>query len=108
MSRNKDIKLLHDFTGAPYSVCRRKMKECHWDLYKAIGFDSVLDKLRDNVGFKTYCENAAKLLNDLADSMSKIIDDVVNAFSSIDWELVLKELKEANNGQERSDRLLDP
>ncbi len=41
MSRNKDIKFLHDFTGLPYSVCRKRMKACHWDLVKAIGLDAV-------------------------------------------------------------------
>lgn len=41
MSKNKDIKYLHEFTGQPYSVCRRRMKACGWDLMKAIGFDQV-------------------------------------------------------------------
>lgn len=56
MSKNKDIKYLHELTGLPYSVCRRRMKACGWDLMKAIGFDQVkgmievLPDIIDNLG----------------------------------------------------------
>lgn len=56
MSKNKDIKYLHEFTGLPYSVCRRRMKACGWDLMKAIGFDrvkeiiEVMPDIIDNLG----------------------------------------------------------
>ena len=56
MSKNKDIKYLHEFTGQPYSVCRKRMKACGWDLAKAIGFDhvkgmiEVLPDIIDNFG----------------------------------------------------------
>lgn len=56
MSRNKDIKFLHEFTGLPYSVCRRRMKACGWDLMKAIGSDQIrriieaLPDIIDNLG----------------------------------------------------------
>lgn len=36
MSRNKDIKLLHQMTGLPYAECRKKMKEHHWDVNAAL------------------------------------------------------------------------
>jgi hypothetical protein len=35
MSRNKDIKMLHDFTGCDYSVLRKALKANKWDLWKA-------------------------------------------------------------------------
>lgn len=56
MSRNKDIKFLHEFTGLPYSVCRRRMKACGWDLMKAIGSDQIrriieaMPDIIDNLG----------------------------------------------------------
>ena len=61
MSRNKDIKFLHDFTGLPYSVCRKRMKACHWDLAKAIGFDAI---------------------NELIGKMPEIIDGIAKTFNS--------------------------
>ena len=36
MSRNKDIEVLHLVSKEPYSVCRRRMKEAHWDLTVAL------------------------------------------------------------------------
>ena len=56
MSRNKDIKFLHEITGMPYSVCRRQMKACGWDLMKALGYDSIekiieaMPDIIDNLG----------------------------------------------------------
>ena len=40
MSRNKDIAFYHEFTGKPYSECRRIMKACHWELGAAILYDA--------------------------------------------------------------------
>ena len=36
MSRNKDIKYLHDVTGWSYKLCRQKMKDNNWDLWQAL------------------------------------------------------------------------
>lgn len=36
MSRNKDIKWLHQLTELLYSECRKKMKEHHWDVGAAL------------------------------------------------------------------------
>ncbi len=36
MSRNKDIKMLHDLTGYDYSVLRKALKANKWDSWKAL------------------------------------------------------------------------
>lgn len=41
MSRNKDIKLLHEWTGWSYKECRKQMKNHSWNLYKALVFEEV-------------------------------------------------------------------
>lgn len=43
MSRNKDIKLLHEITGWSYKECRKRMKANHWKISKVLGgsFDLI-------------------------------------------------------------------
>lgn len=113
MGRNKDIKLLHDFTGAPYSECRRKMKENHWELYKAMGLETVLDKLKLNIAFDKCCKSASEALiisaaEAFSKDISKLIDCVMDAIASVDWEQLAKALKETNDEQRRSDSILEP
>ncbi len=108
MGRNKDIKLLHQFTGAPYSECRRKMKENHWELYKAMGLETVLDKLKSNSAFDKCCKSASEALEAFSKDISKLIDGVVDFIASVDWEQLAKALKEANGEQRRSDSILEP
>lgn len=45
MSRNKDIKLLHNVTGWSFKRCRAHMKANHWDLVKAITLGDILGQL---------------------------------------------------------------
>ena len=61
MSRNKDIELLHQWTGQPYSWCRKRMKECHWDLYTATGI-GMLSQIADTI--TTLLENTLHVLGD--------------------------------------------
>lgn len=44
MSRNKDIKLLHEVTGLSYKECRARMKRYGWDFTAALfeGYRFVL------------------------------------------------------------------
>ena len=71
MSRNKDIKLMHDITGNPYRVCRAKLKENKWDLLEALDFgDALRSKLVDSVGeviqaMVSSFEGAAEILSNL-------------------------------------------
>lgn len=47
MSKNQTVKLLHQWTGRPFSWCRRRLKASHWDLYGALmpNWASVNDAL---------------------------------------------------------------
>ena len=47
MSRNKDIKILHELTGWSYKKCRAHMKANHWDLVRALPFGEVLGQLSE-------------------------------------------------------------
>ncbi len=71
MSHNKDIEYLHEVTGEPYAVCRRKMKAAHWDLYKALGYPSF-DKITSAI------EGVAEAAAEVAKTIRHIIE-------SIDW-----------------------
>lgn len=94
MSRNKTIKVMHEMTGLPYSVCRKKLKENHWDLYYAMGFDRLYkecEKLVEHVGnllrpaIETLCDATVKLMNDVAEYIS-----------NIDWKAIKEAVDEYN------------
>ena len=82
MSRNKDIEVLHIISKEPYSVCRRKMKEAHWDLTRAVigngffdNFDQVHKKIVKavldlNEGLKIAFEAVAKSLGPLIEAFN--------------------------------------
>lgn len=82
MSRNKDIEVLHIISKEPYSVCRRKMKEAHWDLTRAVignGFFDKFDSVHKaivkavldlNEGLKTAFEAVAKSLGPLIEAFN--------------------------------------
>lgn len=82
MSRNKDIEVLHIISKEPYSVCRRKMKEAHWDLTRAVignGFFDNFDQVHKaiakavldlNEGLKIAFEAVAKSLGPLIEAFN--------------------------------------
>lgn len=73
MSRNKDIKFLHEVTGLPYSVCRRRMKACGWDLVKAIGVDQI----------KGIIEALPEIIDNLAKAMNRLLAGIGTALKII-------------------------
>lgn len=60
MSRNKTIEQYHRITGLPYSVCRAKLKACHWDLCEALGITEALNAVWEKT-------------NALADSLTDVL-----------------------------------
>lgn len=77
MSRNKDIKYLHDVTGWSYKTCRQKMKDNHWDLWQALGYGEA---------FNYFLDKLPEIVNDIADSLKMFIDaavDFVNSFADV-------------------------
>lgn len=68
MSKNKDLKFLHEVTGEPYAVCRRKMKAAHWNLYKALGYPSF--------SFDEIFEGIAEAAAEVAKAIRHIIESI--------------------------------
>lgn len=83
MSHNKDIKFLHEVTGEPYAVCRRKMKAAHWNLYKALGYPS----------FDEILETLIPVIEGVAEAVAEVAKAVGHIIESIDWKEVAAETK---------------
>lgn len=85
MSRNKDIKLLHNVTGWSFKKCRAHMKANHWDLVKALPIGDVLAQLPEilsntmkvmgeaiNLAATTALDFASQLTKAMNETISKI------------------------------------
>lgn len=75
-SHNKIIKCMHEMTGLPYSVCRKKLKENHWDLYYATGFNQL------NKGYKEMIENLGNLLRPILEALYDAVVKLANNYVS--------------------------
>ena len=82
MSRNKDIKFLHNVTGLSYKVCRQKMKDNHWDVWKALGYDEMIKFLSDR--FPELCKDVADAINNVAEFAVEMINNLADAIRNID------------------------
>ena len=85
MSRNKDIKILHNLTGWSFKKCRAHMKANHWDLVKALPIGDVLAQLPEflsntmkvmgeaiNLAATTALDFASQLAQAMNEAVSKI------------------------------------
>lgn len=78
MSRNKDIKFLHDFTGLSYKECRQRMKCHHWDLVEALELNIDLD-----VALKAFCDSVANAAGLICKGIYKIGEEMAAAINSV-------------------------
>lgn len=82
MSKNKDIKALHQWTNKPYRECRAIMKANGWDLYRATGLADL-----------------PELINNIFDAFSKTLENITTSLreilTSIDWMRVVELINEA-------------
>lgn len=73
MSRNKDIKLLHEMTGLSYRKCRSLMKANGWHLWKALPIDTIIKQ------FPEALANSFKVVSDtltyITETMQKLIEE---------------------------------
>lgn len=93
-SHNKIIKCMHEMTGLPYSVCRKKLKENHWDLYYAMGFNLLnkeCEKLVEQMG-----NLLRPAIETLYDATVELINNVADWISNIDWKAVKETVDEYN------------
>ena len=81
MSRNKDIEFMHAATGWSYKVCRQKMKDNHWNLWKAIGYDDALKYISDTI--PKICEVFADAIQNVADAAAKLANDMAEIIKSM-------------------------
>lgn len=86
MSRNKDIKLLHDVTGWPFKKCRAHMKANNWNLVKALPIGDVLSQLPELLsGTMAVMGEAINLVASTArDFASQLTQAINEAISKID------------------------
>ena len=85
MSRNKDIKALHQWTGKPYKECRAIMKANGWDLFKASGLGELPEIL------KTLSEASIAIV----DALGEMFTRIEKAISAVDWSQVAEMAKKA-------------
>ena len=92
MSRNKDIKLLHDMTGLAYKECRALMKKNHWDYWRAffdaknLPYGSIMDFANE------FSKNITMICNTLGDMCREVIECMTSVAYNLTWE------KEDDNG----------
>ena len=85
MSRNKDIKALHQWTGKPYKECRAIMKANGWDLLKASGLGELPEIL------KTLSEASIAIV----DALGEMFTRIEKALRAVDWSQVAEMAKKA-------------
>ena len=96
MSRNKDIKFLHDATGLSYKVCRQKMKDHHWDLWQALGYDEALKFISDKL--PELCKDLADAINNMAEFATDMMNNLAESIRNIDLGPIdIKPIGEINN-----------
>lgn len=88
MSRNKDIKLLHDLTGWSYKKCRAHMKANHWDIVKALPIGDVLGKLPEIISntmavMGEAINLVASTARDFASQLTQAINDSISKVDSV-------------------------
>lgn len=85
MSRNKDIKLLHEITGWSYKECRKRMKENQWDWYKACGFQEIIDRI------PSIMDGVSEALTKVTESAADMVNTIKEFILSIDFEQLASE-----------------
>lgn len=98
MSRNKDIKLLHEWTGWSYKECRKQMKDNHWNLCQAFNFEELISKLPDLL------EDVSIAIAKVYEATADVVKSLKKALESIDADQLLSiyaktsEVKENERG----------
>lgn len=91
MSRNKDIKLLHEWTGWSYKECRKQMKDNHWDLCQALNFEELISKLPDLL------ESVSIAVTKVYEATVDVLKSFKKALESIDTDQLLSIYAKTND-----------
>lgn len=101
MSRNRDIKFLHDISGKSYKECRQIMKASGWDLIKALQIIDILPTI------ERISNQAAAVIQDLAERIAQILPAIVeiinNSLDSIIRAIKAQEIKNVYTDDRRSE-----
>ena len=101
MSRNKDIKFLHDISGKSYKECRQIMKASGWDLIKALQIIDILPTI------ERISKQAAAVIQDLAERIAQILPAIVeiinNSLDSLVRAIKAQEIKDVYTDDRRSE-----
>lgn len=100
MSKNQKVEYMHNATGLSYKECRSLLKANNWDLFKAMGFDDILEKVA------TFGTALAKSLKPAIDAVCegcrRLAESVGKALSEVDWNEIAeaaKKMKEVDNNE---------
>lgn len=88
MSRNKDIKLLHNVTGWSFKKCRAHMKANHWDLIKALPIGDILGQLPEIIS------NTMKAMGETLNLAASIARDFTSQFAQAVNEAISKKVSD--------------
>ena len=80
MSRNKDIKFLHEVTGKPYKECRALMKANGWDLWRAFPLPEIIAKIPEIINRAT--DEIVEALNSITEATRKMKDILVESINN--------------------------
>lgn len=97
MSRNKDIKLLHEWTGWSYKECRKQMKEHHWDLYQALGFEELMQTI------PSLLDDVSRAVAKVYEATADIVKSIKKTLESIDTDQLLSAYAKASEDKENVD-----
>ena len=99
MGRNKEIKMLHELTGEPYSVLRKTLKANGWNSWRALCYIKGVDPdwLPE---FAKKCEEFVKDFVEVMRPLTEAIADFVKNFTEAITEagLDLLEIGETEEG----------
>lgn len=83
MSKNKDIKALHQITDLPYKECRALMKKHKWDflgaLCEAKGINLNFNITGITEAIKAFSDNLGEFINSMADIAVKAVSDILDS-----------------------------
>lgn len=101
MSRNRDIKFLHDISGKSYKECRQIMKASGWDLIKALQIIDFLPTI------ERIAKQATAVIQEMADRIAQIMPAVVelinDSLDSLVRAIKAQEIKNVYTDDRRSE-----
>lgn len=97
MSKNQKVEYMHNVTGLSYKKCRSLLKANDWDLFKAMGFDDILEKISNLA--KSIGEILRPAIEAMYESCKRMAKDIAKVLSEIDWKEIAEEAKKMKEAE---------